>query len=100
MGRIPKSIGLLTCLVSLVLTGGILVGTLPKEIGKLILLQVLDLHGNPGLCGTVPEEFRCLVRLNTLDLRKCGLSGRIPVAVMELPELHEGALHGGEGLSF
>jgi hypothetical protein len=60
---IPTSIGLLTQLTSLTVSGGStflsVKGTIPSSIGKLVRLRYLDMQGNE-LTGTIPSSIESL----------------------------------------
>ena len=49
------------------LHGNSLSGTIPRELGKLNLLRILDLASN-RLSGTIPRELEALTQLEFLDL--------------------------------
>ena len=73
-GTIPGAIlGAMTNLVRLGLHGNDLVGTLPIEIGQLVHLKELYLHGNPHLSGTIPVEWAALTALEMLQVSESSL---------------------------
>lgn len=86
-GQIPESIGNMTSLIDLELSGNFITGHIPPEIGLLKNLQQLELYYNQQLAGTIPEEFGNLTELTDLDMSVNHLSGRIPESVLRLPKL-------------
>lgn len=76
-GVIPGSLGSLSRLKSLFLSGNNLTGRVPSNLGLLSGLSALDLSGNL-LSGSVPSSFSQLGNLTRLDLSSNYLSGSIP----------------------
>ncbi|TKW22984.1 hypothetical protein SEVIR_4G263500v4 [Setaria viridis] len=64
-------------------SNNLLTGTIPREIGRLVTLQVLDLSRN-NLSGGIPPELSNLARLQVLILRRNRLTGPIPPALNQL----------------
>ncbi|PUZ59350.1 hypothetical protein GQ55_4G033800 [Panicum hallii var. hallii] len=60
-----------------------LTGTIPREIGQLVTLQVLDVSSN-NLSGGIPPELCNLAKLQVLILRRNNLTGPIPQALNQL----------------
>ncbi|XP_020393969.1 tyrosine-sulfated glycopeptide receptor 1 [Zea mays] len=60
-----------------------LTGTIPREIGRLVTLQVLNV-GNNNLSGGIPPELCSLTKLQFLILRRNRLTGPIPPALNRL----------------
>ncbi|KAJ4816176.1 Leucine-rich receptor-like protein kinase family protein [Rhynchospora pubera] len=58
-------------------------GTIPEEIGHLIMLHVLDLSQN-NISGPIPNSLGNLTNLETLDLSRNNLSGIIPASLGQL----------------
>ena len=85
-GSIPKEIGNLTGLFLLDLSRNQLTGPIPKEIGTLTMLGILDLSSNQ-LTGPIPREVGNLTGLRTLLLGRNALSGPIPGEVGNLANL-------------
>ncbi|KAK7842027.1 receptor protein-tyrosine kinase cepr1 [Quercus suber] len=85
-GLIPATIGDMTSLVDLELSGNYLVGQIPKEIGLLKNLQLLELYYNQ-LSGYIPEEIGNLTELIDLDMSVNKLQGKIPESICSLPKL-------------
>ncbi|KQS33293.1 T9SS type A sorting domain-containing protein [Dyadobacter sp. Leaf189] len=80
--------------VSLTLAAEDLSGTIPKEIGNLTALKSLIIPGGgvlegqrPSLYGTLPAEFANLVNLETLDLRKNFFDQVNSDIIFDLPNL-------------
>ncbi|KAI4337551.1 hypothetical protein L6164_015951 [Bauhinia variegata] len=86
VGRIPPSIGNITSLVDLELSGNFLTGQIPKELGLLKNLQLLELYYNQ-LVGNIPYELGNLRELRDLDMSVNKLRGSIPESVWGLPKL-------------
>ncbi|KAI9106708.1 hypothetical protein K1719_022236 [Acacia pycnantha] len=85
-GRIPPSIGNLSTLVDLELSGNFLTGQIPPELGMLKNLQQLELYYNQ-LIGNIPKELGNLTELRDLDMSVNKLSGSIPESMCRLPKL-------------
>lgn len=85
-GFIPRSIGNMTELVDLEMSGNSLVGRIPKELGFLKNLKQLELYYNQ-LDGEIPEELGNLTGLVDLDISVNKLSGKIPKSICKLPKL-------------
>ncbi|KAH9321622.1 hypothetical protein KI387_016261, partial [Taxus chinensis] len=69
--------------VELNLSGKGLYGTIPKEVGFLSLLKVLDLSNN-AINGSIPDEIANLTNLQTLILHNSRLSGVLPSGIQQL----------------
>ncbi|CAA2966694.1 probable LRR receptor-like serine threonine-kinase At1g63430 [Olea europaea subsp. europaea] len=63
-------------------------GTIPKKIGKLKNLKVLDLGVN-RLTGPIPPEIGNLTNLVKINLQSNGLTGRLPSELGNLKHLEE-----------
>ncbi|CAH9076988.1 unnamed protein product [Cuscuta epithymum] len=85
-GRIPPTIGNLTALVDLELSGNYLAGRIPRELGLLQNLEYLELYYNQ-MEGEIPEELGNLTKLRDLDLSVNKLTGKIPESICFLPKL-------------
>ncbi|KAK9195633.1 hypothetical protein WN943_003758 [Citrus x changshan-huyou] len=83
---IPKEIGILRNLEVLDLVSNNLNGTIPKEIGSLRNLEVLDLVSN-NLNGTIPKEIGTLRNLMGLHLSSNNLTGELPQEIENLKSL-------------
>ncbi|XP_074343113.1 MDIS1-interacting receptor like kinase 2-like [Apium graveolens] len=66
-----------TGLQYLSLSGNLLSGDIPKELGNCYSLYSLSLHSN-NLTGSIPNNLRCLVHLTRLDLFDNHLSDTLP----------------------
>lgn len=76
-GVIPDSLGSLSSLNVLFLSGNNLTSRVPSSLGFLSSLSILDLSGNL-FSGSIPESFSNLGNLTNLDLSNNYLSGSIP----------------------
>ena len=65
----------------------VVTGTIPPDIGRLTMLEVLSLSGNSLLVGPIPPELGNLTKLRVLGLRHNNLSGRIPPELAKLTML-------------
>ncbi len=80
-GSLPKEIGILSNLTLLQLTGNRIGGIIPKEIGRLGSLKIIDLVFN-RLIGSIPDELWRLPALSEVYLGGNGLSGSIPYEII------------------
>ncbi|KAL9665601.1 hypothetical protein QQ045_021022 [Rhodiola kirilowii] len=76
-GSIPKEIGVMFYLYVLNLGSNDLSGTIPQELGSLNNLNILDLSGN-RLEGVIPQSLTGLTMLMEVDLSNNNFSGQIP----------------------
>ncbi|XP_044503452.1 protein BRASSINOSTEROID INSENSITIVE 1-like [Mangifera indica] len=76
-GTIPKEIGTMSNLYVLNLGHNSFSGTIPSELGSLTRLSILDLSSNK-LEGTIPKSMSFLSFLSEVDLSNNHLSGMIP----------------------
>ncbi|CAA2984034.1 receptor kinase HSL1 [Olea europaea subsp. europaea] len=86
-GKIPPSVGNMTSLIDLELSGNYLVGRIPAELGRLKNLQLLELYYNQ-LEGEIPEELGNLTALLDLDMSVNKFKGKIPGSLFLLPNLY------------
>ncbi|WP_064967128.1 leucine-rich repeat domain-containing protein [Tenacibaculum ovolyticum] len=86
VGTIPKEIGKLSKLIYLNLGGNSLSGGIPNEIGNLTSLNSLELHHNK-LTGSIPKEIGKLSNLAGMHLGNNSLSGVIPKELGNLTSL-------------
>ncbi|BAT82755.1 hypothetical protein LR48_Vigan07g287000 [Vigna angularis] len=93
MGSIPNSIGELSRLKVLVLSGNFLTGKMPTTFGNLTRLTVLDLSNN-SLSGYMPASVTQLGNLTRLDLSNNYLSGSVPLKLGALSSLQNLNLSG------
>ncbi|XP_014504784.1 probable LRR receptor-like serine/threonine-protein kinase At2g16250 [Vigna radiata var. radiata] len=93
MGSIPNSIGGLSRLKVLVLSGNFLTGKMPTTLGNLTRLTVLDLSNN-SLSGYMPASVTQLGNLTRLDLSYNYLSGSVPLKLGALSSLQNLNLSG------
>ena len=85
-GRIPRELGGLASLQSLVLSGEQLTGHIPTELGSLASLRTLSLSWN-DLTGPIPPELGNLTNLRRLALHENDLTGPIPPGLGSLSGL-------------
>eukprot|EP00752_Nemacystus_decipiens_P005720 g5177.t1 len=87
-GFIPKELGALTKLELLDVCNNQLTGEIPASLGRLSKLQVLYLYENQ-ITGSIPKELGALTELKELSLRGNKLTGSIPTELEALAELKE-----------
>ena len=85
-GRIPRELGGLANLQTLVLYRGWLTGSIPPELGNLANLERLSL-GENDLTGAIPSELGNLANLERLHLGENDLTGPIPPELGNLANL-------------
>ena len=85
-GAIPPQLGSLVKLEGLWLHGNELSGTIPPELGNLAELEGLGLYGNE-LSGTMPAALGSLAKLQLLWVSSNELSGTIPPELGSLMDL-------------
>ncbi len=73
-----------------------LVGILPRELGLLSRLEVLDLSDSHWISGSIPPELGALSSLRILNLEDNRLTGEIPPELGDLSSLEELRLGGNE----
>ncbi|CAM0913376.1 unnamed protein product [Alopecurus aequalis] len=86
IGQLPPSIGTLSRLQSLTLSGCSFFGRIPKEIGQLSELRKLLLNNN-NFDGHIPPSLGGLSKLSWLDLSENKLTGELPVSDGKNPGL-------------
>ncbi|XP_020598568.1 receptor protein kinase-like protein ZAR1 [Phalaenopsis equestris] len=72
--------------VAIAVTDKNLTGYIPSELGSLIFLRRLNLHGN-SLSGSIPSQLFNATSLHSLFLYDNNLSGPIPSSICEPPRL-------------
>uniref|UniRef100_A0A175YGA1 Leucine-rich repeat-containing N-terminal plant-type domain-containing protein n=3 Tax=Daucus carota subsp. sativus TaxID=79200 RepID=A0A175YGA1_DAUCS len=87
-GSISQSIGNLTALTRVYLSGNSIEGIIPESIGALKSLTYLDLSSN-NLGGFFPQSFRNLTSLNCLNLDYNIFTDSIPVEIGNLTKLSD-----------
>ncbi|MCY3698553.1 MAG: Ig-like domain-containing protein [Gemmatimonadetes bacterium] len=87
-GPIPPTLGALSQLRTLNLSGNSLTGPIPPEFGGLAALDTLDLGLN-ALTGPIPPELGALSQLKVLRLPENSLAGPIPRELGRLAQLEE-----------
>ncbi|WP_419858193.1 leucine-rich repeat domain-containing protein [Candidatus Palauibacter irciniicola] len=87
-GPLPRTLGALSHLGTLNLSGNSLTGPIPPELGRLAALDTLDLGLN-ALTGPIPPELGDLSHLKVLRLPENGLTGPIPRELGRLAQLEE-----------
>jgi Leucine-rich repeat (LRR) protein len=98
-GPIPAQIGNFPVIEDLHLSDNLLTGPIPAEIGALTAIDELNLSGN-ALTGTIPAAMDNLNQLETLDLSNNTMSGQIPAFFTQtgMPALSALSLCGNGGL--
>lgn len=99
VGEIPDSLGRLSRLTDLDLAFNSLVGSIPSSLTQLAALVQLELYNN-SLTGELPSSgWSNMTSLRRLDASTNGLTGTIPAELCELPleslNLYENNLSGG-----
>ena len=82
-GRETEFVKVLTIFTSIDFSCNNFQGEIPKDIGDLKLLYVLNLSGN-GFTGRIPSSIGQLRQLESLDLSQNKLSGEIPAQLASL----------------
>ena len=85
-GSLPSSIGNLTELRNLSLSGLRLEGYLPHSIGMLTKLEYLDVSGSVNLTGPIPDTFGNLSSLRVFRADRCSLTA-LPDSIGSLSQL-------------
>ncbi|KAI3678792.1 hypothetical protein L6452_38095 [Arctium lappa] len=85
-GSLTGSIGNMTSLKRLVITGTNVSGEIPGGFGGLLNLEEATLSRN-RFTGTLPENLSNLKNLKILDLSRNGFSGKLPATIGELRNL-------------
>ena len=80
-GYLPPAVEYLTKLTTLRLGGNQLTGTIPSELGMLLLVEELDFSDNTQLTGTIPQELVLMRNLTMLDVSRTSVSGSMPVGL-------------------
>ena len=82
---IPPSLGDLSHLKKLDISGNGLTGVIPRQLGYLTQLETLDLSNN-RLSGEIPPELALLPSLESLHLGGNDLEGCIPYGLLRVPD--------------
>ena len=82
---IPPSLGDLSHLKKLDISGNGLIGVIPRQLGYLAQLETLDLSNN-RLSGEIPPELALLPSLESLHLGGNDLEGCIPYGLLRVPD--------------
>lgn len=97
-GPLPASIGRLSSLQILSLTGTGLEGVVPVEMSSLSQLEEIYLYNNPGLVGSVPSELGDGLRnLKLFEVQMTGISGAIPQSFCRVETLEANCAAAEEG---
>jgi hypothetical protein len=95
-GTLSGALGQLIELTYLAIRTSLLLGTIPKEIGLLTNLGLLDFAGSNLVSGSLPNEIAALVKLTTLaingrndDAQPAALSGTLPINFGHLVSLNK-----------
>lgn len=86
-GSISPSLGKLKFMEKLDLSGNLLFGSIPTELGNCSALITLHLYNNKNLSGPIPSELGNLQALTEVLLTNNKLNGTIPRAFAALPKL-------------
>ncbi|XP_059064111.1 probable LRR receptor-like serine/threonine-protein kinase At3g47570 [Cryptomeria japonica] len=87
-GNIPNSLGNCSSLEQLYLDGNQLGGTMPVELGKIVMVQAIDISGNQ-LTGVIPNSLGDCTALERLNLSHNTFVGPIPDSFSKLQNLQE-----------
>ncbi|CAJ1899847.1 unnamed protein product [Sphenostylis stenocarpa] len=90
-GTIPKEIGLLPYLEVLELNQNSFQGPIPSSIGNLRNLRRLDVH-NSGINSSIPAEIGFCTNLTYLDMSGNSLTGSLPLSLASLTRVRELAI--------
>ncbi|XP_074345835.1 LRR receptor-like serine/threonine-protein kinase EFR [Apium graveolens] len=86
-GELPKSIvNFSNAMEEMYLYDNQIYGSIPREIGKLVNMIILDLHKNL-LTGSIPESVGTLSKLSLLNLSENNISGAIPTSICNVTQL-------------
>jgi hypothetical protein len=91
-GTVSPSLGSLSLLRILVLSGNYLTGRIPPEIGQVRALRKLDLSSN-ALSGPIPRTLFNCTQLLSIDLSGNSLTGMIPTELGRLIKLEHLSLY-------
>ncbi|XP_030930529.1 receptor-like protein 7 [Quercus lobata] len=86
LGELPKSVGKLTFLSHLIMSGCNFSEPIPTWLGNLTQLTILNLSAN-NFGGQMPSSLSNLKELSSLDLRANNLSGTLPMWLGNLTRL-------------
>ena len=86
-GPIPPELGNLSKLGTLLVSRSNFTGTIPKELGRMSSLEQLLVIHNEYITGPIPRELGDLPQLRLLDLRNNDLTGPVPPELAAAPNL-------------
>jgi len=86
-GNIPTEIGLLPSLELIDFSSNNIQGSVPSQLGLCASLRHIELSNNLGVRGKIPSELGALARLETFNFYFTRLEGTVPSEICALPNI-------------